>query len=253
MWKYSGFLSGFFRLGCQKCIHRVQRNNFWFESVFQKRIVCLWFFLVYERKRFDFLATTFFGMVVKNVFYVSKISFRGKMKYFEKKLLFPKVFWTFWEEISDLWQNFYCMVFEIVFDMSKFFVETVFGFWYKNFGRLIKLFFPWFFKLSSTCTEECLEEKFLLTTDFLWSFSHFERFCQKKCRQCCQNCILRLQEKLWKQKFVLKKQFFIIFLGYERKLSGQLVKKLANFATTAFYVSRWTVWGIKKGKKKSIF
>ena len=123
----------------------------------------------------------------------------------------------------------------------------------QKFRTFDKIVFPMVFQTEFDMYRGMFGRKVFADNRFFVKFFAFWAFLSKKCRQCCQNCILRLQEKLWKQKFVLKKQFFIIFLGYERKLSGQLVKKLANFATTAFYVSRWTVWGIKKGKKKSIF
>ena len=87
-------------------------------KVFFKNNVCLCFLLIFERKRFDFLATTFSAWLSKMFSTCPRYRFEEN-ETMRKINSFHNYFWSLWEELSDLWQNFYCMVFKTVFYMSR--------------------------------------------------------------------------------------------------------------------------------------
>ena len=182
-----------------------------------------------------------FGMVVKNVFYVSKISFRGKWNN-SKKHFFSKIFLILLEEISDLWQNFYCMVFETVFDMSSFFVETVYRFWLKNFRTFGKNIFPTVFQIEFDMYRGMFGRKF-----FCWQQIYREVFrilcvLSKKCRLCCVKTAFYVSRKTFKIVFLISSS--VLFTPWLwTKLFRKVDKKPAKLGKTALYVSRRTKWG----------
>ena len=182
-----------------------------------------------------------FGMVVKNVFYVSKISFRGKWNN-SKKHFFSKIFLILLEEISDLWQNFYCMVFETVFDMSSFFVETVYRFWLKNFRTFGKNIFPTVFQIEFDMYRGMFGRKF-----FCWQQIYREVFrilcvLSKKCRLCCVKTAFYVSRKTFKIVFLIS--YSVLFTPWLwTKLFRKVDKKPAKLGKTALYVSRRTKWG----------
>ena len=61
-------------------------------------------------------------------------------------------------------------------------------------------------------------------------------------RQCCQNCILRLEEKIYKNIFFENIFRFILLLDYEQRHFGKLMNNLAKLGKTALYVSKKTYW-----------
>ena len=126
--KHSGFLSGFFRLGCQKCIQGSPKKQF-LSRIFSLKTMCVYGFSWFWAKTFRLPGYIFSAWSWKTFSTCPRYRFEENEIVRKKKNSFQNYFWTLWEEISDLWQNFYRIVFKSVFDMPKFFAETVIGFW----------------------------------------------------------------------------------------------------------------------------
>ena len=166
----------------------------------------------------------------------------GENEIIRKKHFFSKIFLILLEEISDLWQNFYCMVFETVFDMSSFFVETVYRFWLKNFRTFGKNIFPTVFQIEFDMYRGMFGRKF-----FCWQQIYREVFrilcvLSKKCRLCCVKTAFYVSRKTFKIVFLISSS--VLFTPWLwTKLFRKVDKKPAKLGKTALYVSRRTKWG----------
>ena len=100
--------------------------------------------------------------------------------------------------IPRVWENF--------LRKMNWFEKKVFSYFFlqferKIFGFLLLFFEAWISKVHSACPEKNFEEKsfsnYIICWNFWVFFSIFSGFRWKKRKQCCQNCVLRVQMNLF--------------------------------------------------------